>query len=293
MKIVKLTESDLARIVERVLNEQIAAPSTTTPLKTGGPISSKLAPDGVVASVIEPLQDSIVKQMGAVKNAQGKWVFPCLKKLESMKVAGSTAKYDVAGRIYTFFTNGKYSREDKNGKTQGTWKCDTQGFVEIDGKQKLGQEFQWKPSPTEEEVRDGKKLLRYGMMGDFVKKVQETLGFTGRDLDAKFGKKTLNAVKDFQKKSGLKDDGLVGKNTYAALFASSTQKTTEPKAPETNQAEKTNVKPLEQPRVAPQQQSPQVQRQTQIPPVTTNQTRRTARATEPQASTNQIPTDSF
>lgn len=251
-KYLKVTEGQLSKIMEsleeenRNLEEQIAAPS--------GVASISNEPTGN-----EKLIDSLFKQRGGVKNAQGKYIFPCLKKLDSMKVDGSTAKYDVAGTIYTFFNNGKYSREDKNGKTTGLWKCDTQGFVELDGKQKLGQTkqpFQWKPAPTEEEVRDGKKLLRYGMMGDFVKKVQETLGFTGRNLDGKFGNQTLKAVKSFQKQTGLKDDGLVGKNTYSSLFRKSAEKTQSPQP-----------KGLQS--VTPQKPTTGVQRTANIPKSTT------------------------
>jgi peptidoglycan hydrolase-like protein with peptidoglycan-binding domain len=173
-----------------------------------------------------------------------------------MKVAGSTAEYDVAGTIYTFFNNGKYSRENRTGKTQGTWKCDTQGFVELDGKQKLGKPFQWKPSPTEEEVRDGKQLLRYGMMGDFVKKVQETLGFTGTALDSKFGGNTLKAVKDFQRKNDLEDDGLVGEKTYAAMFRKPAEKTQ-------------SAQPKGSQSVLPQKPTSGVQRTANIPTSTT------------------------
>lgn len=229
-KIIKLTESDLIRIVKKVLQEQIAAPANILGNIQNQPIGNpkfKMDP----TSILDTPSDSAFKQRGAVKNAQGKYVFPCLKKLESMKVAGSTAKYDVAGTTYTFFDNGKYTRENKLGKTQGTWKCDTQGFVEFDGEQKMGQTkqpFQWKPSPTEEEVRDGKQLLRYGMRGDFVKKVQEKLkseGFKVGPIDLKFGGQTLKAVKEFQTKVGLKDDGLVGKDTYAAMFRKPAEKT--------------------------------------------------------------------
>lgn len=287
MRVVKLTESDLTRIVEKIIQEQNLQVTGVEPLK-------KVEPTGN-----EKLVDSLYKQRGAEKNAQGKWVFPCLKKLDSIKVPGSTGKFNVLGSIYTFKTTGIYTREANNQKTQGTWKCDSQGFVELDGKQKLGgpkQSFQWKTAPTEEEVRDGKKILRYGMMGEFVGKVQQKLKTSGNNpgaIDNKFGTNTLNAVKNFQKKSGLKDDGLVGKNTYAALFSTPTQKTSEPSAPEIKQVEKTNVKPLEQPRVATQQQNPQVQRQSQIPVVPAKETRKASRATQQQTSTNQIPTDSF
>ena len=35
--------------------------------------------------------------------------------------------------------------------------------------------------------------------------------------DGKFGKRTRNAVRDFQKRDGIKVDGIVGKQTFARL----------------------------------------------------------------------------
>lgn len=289
MKVVKLTENDLTRIVKRVLVEQFQAPEGLTPVSQSKQTGN------------EKLIDSLFKQRGATKNAQGKWVFPCLKKLESMKVPGSTAKFDVAGTIYTFFSNGTYSRVSKTDKSQGTWKCDTQGFVELDGKQKLGKSFQWKTAPTEEEVKNGVKVLKYGMQGEFVGKVQKALnqaGITPGPIDNKFGGKTLQAVKDFQKKSGLNVDGLFGKNTYSVLFKTE-QKTPEQKTPEQSQVEKTNVAALQQQKLATQPQSGQVQRQSQIPAMSADQDKRAARRANrtqnqpTQASTSQVPTDNF
>ena len=228
-KIIKLTESDLIRIVKKVLQEQIAAPANNLGNIQNQPIGNpkfKMDP----TSILDTPSDSDFKQRGAVKNAQGKYTFPCLKKLESKKVVGTTqTQYNIAGALYSFFDKGNYTKEDKNGKKTGTWKCDTEGFVELDGKQKLGKPFQWKPSPTEEDVRDGKQLLRYGMMGDFVKKVQEKLqsvGFKVGPIDSKFGGQTLKAIKQFQTKAKLEDvGGLVGKDTYAAMFRKPTEKT--------------------------------------------------------------------
>ena len=259
-KIIKLTESDLIRIVKKVLQEQIAAPANILGNIQNQPIGNpkfKMDP----TSILDTPSDSDFKQRGAVKNPQGKYVFPCLKKLEKIKVAGSTAKFDVAGTTLTFFDNGKYTRENKIvGKTQGTWKCDTQGFIEFDGEQKMGQTkqpFQWKPSPTEEEVRDGKQLLRYGMRGDFVKKVQETLGFTGKALDGKFGGDTLKAVRQFQTKAKLEDtSGLVGEKTYAAMFRKPVEKTQ-------------SARPKGLQSVLPQKPTSGVQRTANIPTSTT------------------------
>jgi hypothetical protein len=265
VKIVKLTESDLSRIVERVLAEQLVAPQGVQP------ISQEL-------SGTDKLQDSLYKQRGAVKNSQGNWVFPCLKKLESMKIPGSKGKFDVAGTTYTFLKTGVYTSEDSNGKTQGVWKCDTQGFVELDGKEKLGGEkktFQWKQAPTAEEVKAGKKVLSFGMIGDFVATVQNKLKSVGINpgaIDKKFGQNTLKAIKDFQRKNGLKDDGLVGKKTYAAMFE------VKPQA----QPEQTNVKPTEKTNVQPKQMNLNV---------TTPKAQ--VQRTVPTPSTGEIPTDNF
>ena len=286
MKIVKLTESDLARIVKRVLAEQLTEPQS---------VNSKFKMDPT--SILDTPSDSDFKQRGAVKNAQGKYVFPCLKKLESMKVAGSTAKYDVAGTTYTFLKTGVYTKENSKGKTQGKWKCDTQGFVELDGKQKLSGEkkpFQFKQAPTAEEVKAGKKILSYGMMGDFVATVQNQLKSVGINpgaIDKKFGQNTLKAVKDFQRKNGLKDDGLVGTKTYAAMFEAKPQ--AEPKQTSITPTEKTNIQPKGLQSVLQQNPTSGVQRQSQIPPVAANQVKRTERKVQSQTATSQIPTDSF
>lgn len=57
--------------------------------------------------------------------------------------------------------------------------------------------------------------------GDQVKKLQEALqraGYPMGTIDGAFGESTLKAVRDFQKKSGMTVDGVVGKGTYAAIL---------------------------------------------------------------------------
>ena len=52
------------------------------------------------------------------------------------------------------------------------------------------------------------------------KKIQLALkkaGFYNGPVDGKIGKNTKDAIKEFQKKNGLKSDGIVGKKTWAAL----------------------------------------------------------------------------
>lgn len=64
------------------------------------------------------------------------------------------------------------------------------------------------------------EILRYGKSGDEVAKLQTALtqlSYLDDEIDGKFGKKTLAAVKAFQKANALKADGRVGDLTKAKL----------------------------------------------------------------------------
>jgi hypothetical protein len=86
----------------------------------------------------------------------------------------------------------------------------------------------WVKAPQEADVMSGKKVLKSGMAGEFVKKVQQRLneiatqeGNTNLSVgkvDGYFGNKTANGLKNFQISVGLKGDGVLGKNTYSLLF---------------------------------------------------------------------------
>ena len=67
----------------------------------------------------------------------------------------------------------------------------------------------------------GSRLLKKGSTGSDVKTLQELLNQFGAALavDGDFGSKTESAVKAFQKKAGLKQDGKYGDQTHAALMA--------------------------------------------------------------------------
>lgn len=61
--------------------------------------------------------------------------------------------------------------------------------------------------------------LSRGSTGDNVKKLQQALTDNGYPVavDGIYGTETVNAVKAFQKASGLKDDGIAGAKTLEAL----------------------------------------------------------------------------
>ncbi len=76
-------------------------------------------------------------------------------------------------------------------------------------------------SPSYERVETAAAaVLRQGAKGGEVKEVQRRLklwGYYNGSVDGVFGKGTREAVIKFQKKNGLKADGVVGKSTYKAL----------------------------------------------------------------------------
>ena len=80
--------------------------------------------------------------------------------------------------------------------------------------------------------------VKYGSQGEDVIALQMALNSAGYDLDTDgiFGKKTQQAVRDYQASQGLTVDGIVGKNTWGALNAARPSSPSEsaPSAPASN-----------------------------------------------------------
>jgi len=75
-------------------------------------------------------------------------------------------------------------------------------------------------TPTAEEEYVTSAVLRQGARGSDVKEMQRRLkqwGYYNGSVDGIFGTGTRSAVILFQKKNGLKADGIVGKETFKAL----------------------------------------------------------------------------
>lgn len=74
-------------------------------------------------------------------------------------------------------------------------------------------------------------LVKINDKNDYVSEIQKLLSLIGYDLiiDGSFGLKTERSVKSFQKKSGLKEDGVVGDITFEALKASQKRNSKESK----------------------------------------------------------------
>lgn len=69
-------------------------------------------------------------------------------------------------------------------------------------------------------LRTANGMVYWGQSGEDVRRVQQKLkqyGYFSGTVDGQFGQKTYDAVVWFQKKNGLKADGVVGDSTAAAL----------------------------------------------------------------------------
>jgi len=102
------------------------------------------------------------------------------------------------------------------------------------GKPKTKVPFVWANAPSENEVKSGSKLLKIGMKGEFVKKLQSELNKAAEQdgnpnynvgkVDGFFGRKTKRGLANFQTSAGLKPDGIMGTQTFKTLFRETPEK---------------------------------------------------------------------
>ena len=214
----------------------------------------------------------------------------CLSSLKSTgKNKAGCPQYNIGGKSYILCSNGRGAIV---GGTVKNWKCDGNKII-FDGTViSIGTKtpFNWVQAPTEEEVKTGKKLLKSGMKGDFVTKVQQQLKVKGVDpkgVDGKFGKNTKNAVIKFQETVELNKDGVVGPKTYQELFFEV------PKVEPTNvRNQEPTQQPVEQPGLNPvyEPKAPEIQRQQPtVPPLTNREQRKANRMTPKQQNAHVDP----
>lgn len=91
-------------------------------------------------------------------------------------------------------------------------------------------------------------MVAYGSSGSAVKELQEALNRHGYDLavDGIFGEKTKAAVRSYQKKNGLKLDGIAGDETWGSLMNAASMEETAPPAPSVSPNTSAALEKLEQ-----------------------------------------------
>lgn len=157
---------------------------------------------------------------GSVKNGVPENILVCLFKYNGSK--WTHTGFGFRGQVCD--CSGTVKVSDKRASTWTHWAVPR--FLEEE--YKLVYPVLEVPSePKEEEpVNDADKndhpKLQKGDTGDAVRELQHMLMEHGYSLpkfgaDGDFGNETLKAVKAFQKSHGLKEDGIVGRNTWAEL----------------------------------------------------------------------------
>ena len=82
-------------------------------------------------------------------------------------------------------------------------------------------------------MANSRAQISYGSSGDDVKELQRLLNSNGYslDVDGQWGDLTEDAVRKYQKQSGLTVDGIVGTNTWGSLYGGNKTATTTPTTP--------------------------------------------------------------
>jgi peptidoglycan hydrolase-like protein with peptidoglycan-binding domain len=64
---------------------------------------------------------------------------------------------------------------------------------------------------------DNSEVIRVAATGEEVQAALKGAGYYNGPIDGKIGKKSQQAIADFQRDNGLKSDGIVGRKTWAEL----------------------------------------------------------------------------
>ena len=211
-RVVRLTENDIARIVNKVIKEQVAVTSGS-----------------VLDTVKTVFSDAVKGKVSGVDAA--------LKRFPNSRVFFIVDPKTGAQRYF------QYTKEGSEPTSKGNWSIKSGKMsYQKDGDSATPQIGNVRVAPTEDAVKSGTAFVESTMSGEFVKKIQQSLISQGflkiTNPTSYFDSKTDAAVRAFQKAKGLKEDGKVGKSTYNVLFS-----TTTPEADKRVPQEITNIQP--------------------------------------------------
>ena len=128
----------------------------------------------------------------------------------------------VSTGLFEKLTDDKYNTQDaylERGMIQVT-KTKGHTWIILSNGSKVSANKPTTTTTTKKEYSFGDRTLKKGMVGNDVEKLQEylnNLNYNCGTADGDFGNNTLDGVKKFQKAEKLEVDGIVGKNTIAAI----------------------------------------------------------------------------
>jgi len=188
-KVIRMTESQLKKMVENTINEQSSKNYFDVYKKTGGELT-QVSPNHMMDNVSYEGQSYHIWDNGRVMSVDNS---DKTNKLMGTMVIISDSSYKIVwDNGYTYD-----SATDKVTKTVTQPKINTVNCA-----------------PQLLDITKG-KILKFGCKTQGVKELQTLLDFT--NPTGYFGNITKQKVMDFQKKNNLKVDGIVGPETYKAL----------------------------------------------------------------------------
>jgi peptidoglycan hydrolase-like protein with peptidoglycan-binding domain len=188
-KVIRMTESQLKKMVENTINEQSSKNYFDVYKKTGGELT-QVSPNHMMDNESYEGQSYHIWDNGRVMSVDNS---DKTNKLMGTMVIISDSSYKIVwDNGYTYD-----SATDKVSKTVTQPKINTVNCA-----------------PQLLDITKG-KILKFGCKTQGVKELQTLLDFT--TPTGYFGKITKQKVMDFQKKNNLKVDGIVGPETYKSL----------------------------------------------------------------------------
>jgi peptidoglycan hydrolase-like protein with peptidoglycan-binding domain len=188
-KVIRMTESQLKKMVENTINEQSSKNYFDVYKKTGGELT-QVSPNHMMDNVSYEGQSYHIWDNGRVMSVDNS---DKTNKLMGTMVIISDSSYKIVwDNGYTYD-----SATDKVTKTVTQPKINTVNCA-----------------PQLLDITKG-KILKFGCKTQGVKELQTLLDFT--TPTGYFGNITKQKVMDFQKNNNLKVDGIVGPETYKAL----------------------------------------------------------------------------
>ena len=184
----------------------VAGPST---LKKINSSSAVKATSGTSSTTVNTTNDESLKK-GSTGNA--------VKELQQRLKELGYYKSSCDGNFGDVTVSAVKAFQKKNGLTQD-------GVAGPSTLKKLNSSSAVAASTTvKEETKDDDEALKKGAKGTAVKELQQRLkelGYYNYGIDSSYGDRTVEAVKAFQKKNGLTQDGVAGASTLKKLNSSS------------------------------------------------------------------------
>lgn len=185
----------------------------------GGQVQRRVRDQSQVAGYYYPAYDEVIK--AETSNVEVDTQYPTLQIGSKNSNYVKKLQNELNSIGYKLVVDGDFGKNTKN------------AIIDFQGKNSLVQDgvvgpLTWSKLMNKKTIVsnhchniNSAPLLRKGTKGDWVKHLQADLNRVGKfrlKIDGDFGDKTTKAVKTFQTRNGLDNDGIVGPKTWSRLL---------------------------------------------------------------------------